>query len=93
MSMPTIRHEVAMMLSQVNTKIAEAESALAAGTLREKVNAAGDLDALRRQKQKIEARLVEVDARLETSETFLAWLKEQILNLDLQLDSLLAQRP
>ena len=50
MPLENIRHEVGMMLDDVNFRLAEAERQLATGTLRGKVDAAGELVLLRDRK-------------------------------------------
>jgi hypothetical protein len=90
MSLPLIRHEVSMMLSQSNEHIAEAEAKLATGGFREKVGAAGELSFLKRQKATVEQRLNEIDAQPDATETLLQWVKEEVFNLNLRLASWIA---
>ena len=91
MALDHIRHEVSMMLSDVDERLAEAEGRLAKGTLSQKVDAAGDLTFLRGQKEMIGARLKRVDAAPTTAaETPLRWLKEEVFNLKLRLESWMA---
>jgi predicted nucleic acid-binding Zn-ribbon protein len=71
----------------VNERIAEAEKALASGTRREKVDAAGELAFLRRQKATIEDRLKEIEAEPHATETLFEWVKEEAFNLNLRLQS------
>jgi hypothetical protein len=81
-----IRHEVSMMLSDVEGQLTEAAQRLAKGTLRQKVDAAGELAFLRRQKEMIETRLKQVDAAPPAAtETPMRWLKEEVFNLKLRL--------
>lgn len=85
MALDNIRHEVAMMLAEVNQKLADAEQQLSRGTPSEKVNAAGELSFLRRQKETIEDRVKEIDAVPEgASETLFRWVKEELFNLKLR---------
>ena len=86
MALDHIRHEVSMMLSDVDRQLAEAEQRLAKGTFRQKVDAAGELAFLRGQKEMIETRLKHVDAApAAAAETPMRWLKEEVFNLKLRL--------
>jgi hypothetical protein len=86
-----IRHEVGMMLADVNERLAEAEQKLSQGAPREKVKAAGELSFLRRQKETIEGRVKEINAAPpHASETLLRWLKEEAFNLKLRAQSWIA---
>jgi len=86
-----IRHEVGMMLADVNEKLAEAEIQLSRGSPIEKVKAAGELSFLRRQREMIEDRVKEIDAAPEgASETLFRWVKEEVFNLKLRLESWIA---
>lgn len=88
MALDHIRHEASMMLSDVNARLADAEGQLAKGTFRQKVNAAGELSFLRGQKEMIEARMKVIDtAPADEAETPLRWLKEEVFNLKLRLNS------
>jgi hypothetical protein len=91
MSMPTIRREVADMLAQTNAQIAQAEAKLQGGTAAEKVRAAGELAFLRSQRDSIQARLAEVDARPESTETLYQWTREELFNLGLRLQDWFAR--
>lgn len=91
MALDNIRHEVSMMLSDVNLRLAEAHELLAKGTLRQKVDAAGELSFLRSQKEMIETRMKVIDsAPADAAETPLRWLKEEVFNLKLRLDAWIA---
>jgi len=91
LALDNIRHEVVMMLAEVNERLAEAERQLAKGTYREKVNAAGELSFLRRQREMVEDRMKEVDAApAGAPETLFRWVKEEVFNLKLRLESWLA---
>jgi hypothetical protein len=86
-----IRKEVGMMLDDVNARLAEAEHLSAQGTLAQKVDAAGELSFLRGQKDMIVARMKVLDgASANAAETPLRWLKEEIFNLKLRLESWIA---
>ena len=71
MALDHIRHEVSMMLSDVNARLTVAEGQLAkCNLLRQKVNAAGELSFLRGQKEMIEARMKVIDtAPADAAET------------------------
>ena len=91
MALDNIRHEVGMMLAEVNEKLAESERQLSQGTPSEMVNAAGELSFLRRQKETIEDRVKEIDAAPDgASETLFRWVKEEVFNLKLRLESWVA---
>ena len=92
MSMQVVRHEVEMMLAQANLKISDARAMLATGTDREKVDAAGELSFLEVQKQTLQDRMAEIDAHPDASETLYEWVKEEVFNLNLRLDSWIAHR-
>jgi hypothetical protein len=90
MSMPVIRSEVALMLADADQKFALAEADLAKGDARKKVKAAGELTFLKRQKEELEQRLKEIDASPAASETLFQWIKEEVFNLTLRLESWIA---
>jgi len=91
LALDNIRHEVGMMLADVNERLAEAERQLSRGTPSEKVNAAGELSFLQRQKETIEDRVKEIDAASEgASETLFRWVKEEVFNLKLRVESWIA---
>lgn len=88
MALDHIRGEVSMMLAEVNKRLAKAEQLLEEGTLREKVDAAGELAVLRERKALVEARQKEIEALpAEAVETPLRWLREEVFNLNVQLQS------
>ena len=87
MALDRIRSEVSEILAQVNEQLADAARRLSEGSLRQKVDAAGDLAFLRVQKDMVEARLKQVDAvRPDAAETPLRWIKEEVFNLKLRLE-------
>jgi hypothetical protein len=91
LALDNIRHEVGMMLAEVNESLAEAERQLSRGTPSEKVKAAGELNFLRRQKETIEDRVKEVDDAPEgASESLFRWVKEEVFNLNLRMKSWIA---
>lgn len=61
MTVETIRFDVARLLADANEHVREAEQILAHGADRARVKAAGDLVALKRQKEALEARLEDID--------------------------------
>ena len=88
MALDNIRHEVGMMLADVNERLAAAERQLSRGTPSEKVRAAGELSFLRRQRETIEDRVKEIDGAPEgSSETLFRWIEEELFNLNLRLES------
>jgi hypothetical protein len=84
MTMPHIRHEVEMMLAEVEQQIAEAEERHARGG-RPAVAAVGELTFLRRQKAAVDARLQEIDRDPNAHETLLQWIREEAFNLKFRL--------
>ena len=88
MSMPNIRHEVEMMLAEVEQQIAEAEARHEAGG-RAGVAATGELTFLRRQKAAIDARLAEIDKDPSAHETLFEWIREETFNMKFRLASML----
>jgi hypothetical protein len=88
MALNHIRGEVDMMLAEVNKRLAAAEQMLQEGTMREKVDAAGELAVLRQRKLLVETRQKELEALpTDARETPLRWLKEEVFNLNVQLQS------
>jgi hypothetical protein len=88
LSLNNIRHEVGMILADLNTRLAATERQLAQGADREKVKAAGELAFLQSQRKTLEDRLAEIDAAPEgRSETLLQWIKEESFSLSLRLNS------
>ena len=61
MTVQTIRFDVARLLADANEHVREAEQMLAHGADRERVKAAGELVALKRHKEALEARLNDID--------------------------------
>ncbi|MBI1197000.1 MAG: hypothetical protein GC203_03980 [Phenylobacterium sp.] len=79
-----IRQEVELMLADVEAEIAKAEAMRAKGGLK-RVEAAGELVDLNRQKATLAARLKEIDADPQASDTFFRWAKEDLFNLKLRV--------
>lgn len=92
MSMPLIRGEVRAMLAQANHQIAVAEAALAGASDRAKIEAAGELAFLKRQKETLEQRLKEIDRAPAASETLFQWIREEWFNLTLRLQNWVAHQ-
>ena len=90
MAMPHIRHEVEMMLGHVSEQLADAERQLAAGGAREKVEAAGELVLLRRQKQMIEERLRDITSHWTQPEDWFSLMREEFFNLSLRFRQFLS---
>lgn len=79
-----IRQEVELMLADVDAEIVKAEAMRAKGGLK-RVEAAGELADLNRQKATLAARLKEIDADPQASDTFFRWVKEDLFNLKLRV--------
>jgi len=90
MALNHIRHEVVLALAQTKDLIREAGMALERGDDAERVDAAGELEHLRRQKAMLERRLAEVDRRLAEPETPGRWLRQEWFNLMLHFESWIA---
>jgi hypothetical protein len=92
LALTLIRHEVAELLADVNQRLKEAEHRLAKGDDRMRVEAAGALNLLRRQKERVTARLKEIDAAPESAtESVYRWVSEEIFNLRLQVETWVAR--
>jgi hypothetical protein len=91
LALENIERDVRRMLADVNEQLAEAEQRLAQGAMREKVDAAGELVFLRSHKEMVEARLARLNAVAPAAaETPLRWLREEIFNLKLRVESWIA---
>ncbi|MFI4935185.1 MAG: hypothetical protein ACHP7N_11230 [Caulobacterales bacterium] len=90
MALDHIRHEVVLALALTNDLIREARWDLAHGTFRQKVEAAGELTFLQRQKARLEARLREIDRHVAAPETPFRWFRQEWFNLMLQVESWIA---
>jgi hypothetical protein len=89
MTKSLIRQEVTLMLADVDTEIAKAEAMRGKGGLK-RVEAAGELVDLRRQKDTLVRRLKEIDADPDANDTFFRWVKEDLFNLKLRLANWIA---
>ena len=90
MALAEIRHEVVLSLAQTKEAQREARSFLANGTYLEKVEAAGELDFLSRQKMLLERRLYEIDVRIAERRTMFNWFRQEWFNLMLHCESWIA---
>ncbi len=88
MALTLIRHEVSELLADVNQRLKEAEHRLTQGDGRVRVEAAGALNRLGRQKDMLTARLREIDAApASATESVYRWISEEIFNLRLQMET------
>jgi hypothetical protein len=90
MALNHIRYEVVLALAQTKDLIRETGVVLERGEDAEKVDAAGELDFLLRQKAMLERRLEDVDQRLGEPETALRWFRQEWFNLMLHFESWIA---
>ena len=87
MSVEPIKTEVQQLLAQADEKVRRAEALHLDGTDREKVEAAGQLVTLRRQKAELESRLAEIEGSNGGGSTAHQWLKEDWMLLMNRLDN------
>ena len=93
MSVEPIKTEVQQLLAQADEKVRRAEALHLAGSDREKVEAAGQLVTLRRQKAELETRLAELEhAPGGGGSTARQWLKEDWMLLMQRLDAFIDGR-
>ena len=90
MALADIRYQIVLAIAQTKEAQREAQEALAHGSYFEKVEAAGELDFLRRQKAHLERRLAELDQRIADHQTLFTWLRQTWFSLMLQLESWIA---
>lgn len=90
MALADIRHEIVLTLAQTKEAQREARSTLAHGSYVEKVEAAGELDFLGRQKAHLERRLDELDQRIAERRTLFTWFRQTWFNLMLHFESWIA---
>ena len=90
MPLEPIRHEVVLAIGQTNEAIRDAQRALDRGDDREKVEAAGELDFLKRHKALLVLRLREIEWRVAGHRTFLSWLRQNWFNFVLGFESWIA---
>ena len=87
MSVEPIKTEVQQLLAQADEKVRRAEALHLDGTDRQKVEAAGQLVTLRRQKAELESRLAEIEGSGGGGgATAHQWLKEDWMLLMNRLD-------
>jgi len=87
MALADIRHEIVLTIAQTKEAQREARDSLAHGSYLEKVEAAGELDFLGRQKAHLERRLAELDQRIAERRTFFHWFRQTWFNLMMQFES------
>ena len=89
MTIDPIKMELIHVLADIKERIREFEAARSCGTDRQRIEAAGELQYLRHQRQVLEARLEELGrfsgGRLAT---LVEWLKEEWLSLSRSLEDL-----
>jgi hypothetical protein len=78
MPLEEVKQEIGLVLAQVDERLRELAATLASGAPCDKVEAAGELEFLRQQKQDLERRLARLD-RLPGGrwETLREWLREE----------------
>ena len=90
MALADIRHEIVLTIAQTKEAQREARKALAHGSYFEKVEAAGELDFLRRQRSHLDLRLAELDQRIAEHRTLFTWFRQTWFNLMLQFERWIA---
>ena len=90
MSLEPIRHEVIIAIAQTNEAIRDAQHALTWGSDREKVDAAGELDFLRRHKALMELRLREIEWRMGGNRSVLSTIRQAWFNFMIGFESWIA---
>jgi hypothetical protein len=91
MTVEAIRTEVERLLAQADERVRRAEQLRLEGTDEEKVEAAGQLTWLRRQRDELHARLDELD-RSPGGSTVGQWFKEDWMLLIQRLDAFIDGR-
>jgi hypothetical protein len=90
MSLEPIRREVVHAIGQTRETIREAEHVLVWGDDRQKVEAAGELDFLKRHQALLEQRLREIEWRMAGHKTLFSWLRQAWFNFVLGFESWIA---
>ena len=90
MALADIRYEIVLTIAQTKEAQREAREALAHGSYLEKVEAAGELDFLGRQKMHLERRLAELDQRIAEHRTRFTWLRQPWFSLMLHFEKWIA---
>jgi hypothetical protein len=90
MALADIRREIVLSLALTNEAIDDARRALAEGADPEKVEAAGELNFLRRQKTMLEEQLRRIDQRLTGRNEWFVWLRQEWFSLMLHFEHWIA---
>jgi len=90
MAFAEIRHEVILTLARTHDFQREARSLLRRGADDEKVVAAGELDFLDRQEQRLQRRLAEIDRRMAEHRTLFSWPRQTWFSLMFHFESWIA---
>ena len=90
MALHHIRHEVVLALALTKDLIRETRIVLERGADVEKVDAAGELQFLARQRALLEGRLNYIDRHLGEPETAWRWFRQEWFNLMLHFESWIA---
>lgn len=93
MSFSAIKQEIRPRLVRIHERLLEVEAELAAGTPRDKVEAAGELAFLKRQKEDLEQRLARLDGLPDGTWSMIReWLKEEATMLERRLEGWIVHR-
>jgi hypothetical protein len=90
MALADIRHEVVLALAQTHDAQHDARALVDRGADEERVVAAGELDFLGRQDERLMRRLAEIDRRAAEHRTAFAWARQEWFNLMLHMQSWIA---
>jgi hypothetical protein len=91
MSFAAVRQELNPRLLRVDDRLREIEAELAAGTPRDRVEAAGELEFLKQQKRDLEQRLARLDHLPDGAwATLREWLNEEATMLERRLEGWIA---
>ena len=90
MTLDHIRYKTALALAHIKEQIREREAQHDHGADPEKVDAAGELEILHRQRAMLEARMDEIDRRELRRDTLFAWFRQEWFNLRLYFESWIA---
>ena len=90
MALADTRHEIVLSLAQTKEAQREARDALAHGSYLEKVEAAGELNFLARQKARLEQRLAELDQRIAEHRTLFTQFRQSWFSLMLHFERWIA---
>jgi hypothetical protein len=92
MSVEPIKSEVRQLLAKADEKLRRAEHAHDLGTDAEKVEAAGQLVFLQRQKEALEARMADLERSKDGGGATAQWFKEDWMLLMQRLDAFIDGR-